>query len=537
MAGSAILKIDVLTDATKAVKGLNDVGTAATKQSKSVTSFGSKSKTAFTGVTTSLAGMALGGLGAATAIAGLGSVLVDASKAAMEDEKSQALLAKAMENNLDATDKQIASMEDFIDKTARAVGVADDELRPALQNLIIAGQSAAEAQDTLGVALDIAAAKGLDVETVTKALAKAYQGNVAGLAKLGIQVRDADGDLVSFEEALDNAAETMGGSAATAAATLEGRMKRAKIAIDEAKESLGGWLNLRFAEAIAGIEFLDASMAGATKGNELFAIGIQGMRGALKKADDDVNALAGALIFAADKGAEPTTKAFKQQTKQMNLTLGETRQLSDKLGELAASGDITRESAYELMGVLNDQATAMESTREDGRLLTERYQGLATDADKAAGESSGVPQGAEEAGRRDPQTDRPGVRVAGRPTGIQRGLPTVVGAGVSGKATADDLRDAEDDLVEAHLDLKDAEDDVEKSAGKMEDAFNDARAEVGLLTDDDVEVERRHRPVVRRGEQRPPLASGHRHQRRSSAGDVRRSGVRRGHVHGGGGGT
>ena len=92
MAGSAILKIDVLADASKAVKGLNDVGTPPKNRPRRCQTFGTKAKTAFTGVTTSVAGMASGGLGAATAIAGLGSALVDASKAAMEDEKSQALL-------------------------------------------------------------------------------------------------------------------------------------------------------------------------------------------------------------------------------------------------------------------------------------------------------------------------------------------------------------------------------------------------------------------------------------------------------------
>ena len=334
------------------------------------------------------------------------------------------------------------------------------------------------------MAMDIAAAKGLDVRDGHQGVGEGVRGERRRRSPgSGVEVRDADGDLVSFEEALDNAAETMGGSAAAAAATLEGRMKRATIAVDEAKESLGGWLNLRFAEALAGIEFLDASMAGATKGNELFTIGINGMRGALKKADDDVNALAGALIFAADKGAEPTTKAFKQQTKQMDLTLGETRQLSDKLGELAASGDITRESAYEYMRVLNDQASAMESTREDGRLLTERYQGLATDADKAAEKAANY--------RKELRKQADEMRKLTDPVFALRDAQREYNAAfqrwselaVDGKADADDLREAEDDLVEAHLDLKDAQGKVEQGAGKMEDAINDARAEVGLLTD------------------------------------------------------
>ena len=164
------------------------------------------------------------------------------------------------------------------------------------------------------------------METVTKALAKAYDGNVAGLVPArASRPRTPTGETVDFDDALQNAADTMGGSAAEAAGTLEGKMRRYKIAVDEAKESVGGFVNEALANVIQSIEFLDASMAGATKGTELFTINVQGMRGALKKGQGDVELLAGALIVTAEQGAAPTTKAFKKMTKEMDLTLGETR--------------------------------------------------------------------------------------------------------------------------------------------------------------------------------------------------------------------
>ena len=293
-------------------------------------------------------------------------------------------------------------------------------------------------------------------------------------------------------------------------------MKRATIAVDEAKESFGGFVNIAVGERPSKrSSFSTPTMAGATKGNELFTIGIDGMRGALKKGQGDVEVLAGALIFAADHGAEPTTKAFKQQTEQMHLSLGETRDLADTLGWLASEGEITRESAYELMGMLNQQADAMEDNPGGRPAALRALPGARHRRRQSRREGSGLPQGT--------AASRPTkMRELADPVFALRDAQREYNAAfkrwsdlaVTGTANADDLREAEDDLTEAGLDLKAAEDDVEKSAGKMEDALNDARAEVGLLDGRDVAVEGRHRPVVRRGQQRPPLAPGDRHQRR-----------------------
>ncbi len=41
-----------------------------------------------------------------------------------------------LKNTTKATDAQVKSVEDYIDKTARATGVADDQLRPSLDRLV-----------------------------------------------------------------------------------------------------------------------------------------------------------------------------------------------------------------------------------------------------------------------------------------------------------------------------------------------------------------------------------------------------------------
>ena len=100
----------------------------------------------------------------------------------------------------------------------------------------------AKSQDALGVAMDVAAATGKDLGSVTDALAKGFSGNTASLGKL---VPGLDKTVVASKDMnkiMAELARTTGGSAAAAADTAEGKMARMKLAMDETKESIGGAL-------------------------------------------------------------------------------------------------------------------------------------------------------------------------------------------------------------------------------------------------------------------------------------------------------
>src|SRR5215471_15321502 len=61
----------------------------------------------------------------------VGKFLEDATKKAMEDQQSQALLAKTMRNVTGAHKEQIDAVEKLIDRLSNASGVAREDLRPA----------------------------------------------------------------------------------------------------------------------------------------------------------------------------------------------------------------------------------------------------------------------------------------------------------------------------------------------------------------------------------------------------------------------
>lgn len=226
MAGNRTLKLSILADVddlNKKLKAANgDVEDSAGKLEK----FGKVAGAAFL---------------AAAAAAGAYAVKigVDGVKAALADEQSQVKLASALENATGATKAQIAATEDSIDKMARASGVADDSLRPALARLALSTNSTSKAQELLALALDISTQTGKPLEGVANALGKAYDGNTAALGKLGVGLSSAELKAMSFTQVQTKLSDLFGGAAAKNAETFQGRMDRLKVAFDESVETIG----------------------------------------------------------------------------------------------------------------------------------------------------------------------------------------------------------------------------------------------------------------------------------------------------------
>jgi len=179
---------------------------------------------------------------AAAALGGLAVAGFQAAKAAMEDEKSSAELARQLKISTKATDAQVKSTEDLIGQMTLATGVADTDLRTALATLARGMGSAELAQQNLNLALDISAATGKDLSSVSEALSKAYNGQTTALAKLDPSMRGLVKEGASFNEIGAIMAETFGGAASEAANTAEGRFKRMSVAIGETQESIGAAL-------------------------------------------------------------------------------------------------------------------------------------------------------------------------------------------------------------------------------------------------------------------------------------------------------
>lgn len=179
-------------------------------------------------------------LPAALAFGAVTAAAIDFTKAAAEDQKAADILAQQLRNTTGATNDQIASTEAWITQTSMAAAVADDQLRPALGQLATATGSVAEAQNLMGTALNISAQTGKPLEAVTKALAKAYDGNYTALNRLAPGLVDTSQAGLTFAGVLDQLNEKTQG-AAEAAANADPYTKMG-IAIQETKEAIGAGL-------------------------------------------------------------------------------------------------------------------------------------------------------------------------------------------------------------------------------------------------------------------------------------------------------
>jgi len=179
---------------------------------------------------------------AAVAVGALAAGLGDAVKGAMEDEKAQDLLEKQIKRSTDATEKQIKGVEDYISAAGRQKGFTDDVLRPSFGNLVRATEDVEEAQGLMTIAMDIATAKGVPLETVTKTLEKAYGGNLTALQKLSPELRDMIKGGADLDTVMAELSKTFGGAASEAANTTAGKFATMKIQMDELKEGIGASL-------------------------------------------------------------------------------------------------------------------------------------------------------------------------------------------------------------------------------------------------------------------------------------------------------
>jgi len=178
----------------------------------------------------------------AAAGAAIGAFAVSAVKAAAEDEAAQLKLGETIRSTTKATDEQIKGVEKYITKTSIAAGITDDELRPAFSRLVRSTNDVEDAQKLLNLALDLSAATGKPLEAVSNALGRAYDGNTTALGKLGLGISAADLKSQDFDTTFNQLTKTFGNFSENEAQSTQKQMERVKIALDEAKESIGAAL-------------------------------------------------------------------------------------------------------------------------------------------------------------------------------------------------------------------------------------------------------------------------------------------------------
>jgi len=194
------------------------------KTSKQMEGFGKSMKTISNGVKAAWAGVAALGVGM------LFDAIVDVTKAAAQDAKSQALLNAQLQRNWHTNQAGTKAIEDQIDALSNMSGIADDTLRPALQKIVAVTKNSSKGMKAFQLAMDISAGTGKDLNVVSQAMAKYLGGNKKALDKLVPGLSTAT-DKMKFLK------DQYGGMAAIAGNN--DPFSRINVVMDNFKEKLG----------------------------------------------------------------------------------------------------------------------------------------------------------------------------------------------------------------------------------------------------------------------------------------------------------
>jgi hypothetical protein len=163
-------------------------------------------------------------------------------QAALDDQKSQALLRDAISKTTYATDDATASAEAFVKQLSLSSNIADDDLRPALSTLTRATGDVSRAQTLLALSTEIATATQKDLSTVSIAVAKASLGQTTALGKLGVPLSAAAKESGNFALAFEELNKQFSGTNAAALNTTAGKVANLSIRFNELKETVGALL-------------------------------------------------------------------------------------------------------------------------------------------------------------------------------------------------------------------------------------------------------------------------------------------------------
>jgi hypothetical protein len=161
----------------------------------------------------------------------------NAASAFIEDQREATRLAVAVKNLGLAF--EAPAIEDYIDKLSRLSGVTDSQLRPSMQALLQITGSVTESQKILNQALDVAAATGIDVATVSQDIGRAYTGNTRGLRKYNLGLTQAELTTSSYVDVQARLNTLFGGANSAQLQTYAGQMSLLTVAAGEASETIG----------------------------------------------------------------------------------------------------------------------------------------------------------------------------------------------------------------------------------------------------------------------------------------------------------
>ena len=127
----------------------------------------------------------------------------------------------------------------YLNTLEKITGINRDQLQPAYVKILQTTGSLTKSQEILNQSLDVTAATGIDVVSVSQALAQAYVGNTKGLRQLNLGLTKTELASASFADIQAKLTQLFSGQATLAANGYTAQINKLSIASENASEIIG----------------------------------------------------------------------------------------------------------------------------------------------------------------------------------------------------------------------------------------------------------------------------------------------------------
>jgi hypothetical protein len=180
----------------------------------------------------SVTGFAAGFLTLGTAA----DILKDIAKKAEDNEAATIGLASAVKSLKNGTEEGFLALNRYAESMSETTGIAQDELKGALQKLVYETGNTAVAQKSLTTAIDLSKGAHISLEAAAKMVGKAYEGNFTALSRYGIEIAKGTTGM----DALAKITDKFGGAEDSYLASVKGRIDKAKNSMALFEAEIGG---------------------------------------------------------------------------------------------------------------------------------------------------------------------------------------------------------------------------------------------------------------------------------------------------------
>jgi F0F1-type ATP synthase membrane subunit c/vacuolar-type H+-ATPase subunit K len=217
--------LEFLADISGATKEIAGLSKSVDKQISAISS-------AFNGLTTTLAGLA--------AAIGVGLSFKSAIDQAAQYEDAVNNLATAFKLTGIESQSAVDGIVAFASEIQNTTRLSDDAVLSAASLLqSIARLSEDGLKKGTQAAIDLSAALRIDLESATRLVGKAAEGNVEAFKRYGIEIRKGSNDAETFSNTLDTLNSRFGGSAVAATNTYAGAIDQLKNVFDDVLKTYG----------------------------------------------------------------------------------------------------------------------------------------------------------------------------------------------------------------------------------------------------------------------------------------------------------